>query len=142
MKRTRPLGSMVIAFLVSASLLGAGCQGTTKTGGNGEGPPPLATLPSGPIIADCGAPAVHDLALKLLDDVASGLMFTGDWRGAVGGVAVSAGADGPPAVKCDMQEILARSKRQLAASASMDADAVSRTQTAADRATTWLGEHS
>jgi hypothetical protein len=93
------------------------------------------------IAADCGSPALRDLASHLLDDVTSALLSGGDYRVALANVAARAGADGWAAVKCAVTEVFGQSKAQLLARASMDKATADRTQTLVDRAGTWLGEH-
>ncbi len=121
-------------LIALAGLCGAyACKTTAPTS-------PIAT--AGVVIAaDCGAPALRDLAAHLLDDVTSALLSGGDFRAALAAVAGRAGADGAAAVKCAVTELLGKADLQLSARARMEPDAVNRTEMLRDRATTWLAEH-
>ena len=102
------------------------------------------TITSPPVVSvvtDCGAPAIRDIAVHLLDDVTSALLVDGDWHAAVAAVAARAGADGLAAVKCAIADVLTRTTRQLTAKASMDVAEGARTQALHDRGVAWLAEH-
>jgi hypothetical protein len=90
------------------------------------------------VAADCGAPALRDLASHLLDDVTSALLSGGDWRAALAAVAARAGADGLAAVKCAVAEVFSKSDAQLGYRGLMDKAEVDRTQLLHDRAGQYL----
>jgi len=110
----------------------AGCKTTGST------PPGPISTEAGQVAVDCGAPAIHDLAAHLVDDVASALITTGDWHAALAAVAVRAGNDGLAAVQCAVAEVLSRTSLQLEARASMDKDTGDRIQLMHDRALEYL----
>lgn len=122
MKRILPLA------LLLPLLGGATCQ---------QRPP----VDVGSIAADCLADPVRDLATHLLDDVASALIVTGDWRAALANVAVRAGANGWEAVKCAVERIFGEREQQLTQRARMDEDTVKRLELERNRAALWLEEH-
>jgi hypothetical protein len=92
------------------------------------------------VAAECGAPAARDLAKNLLDDVASALIVSGDWRQALKNVAARAGANGLEAVSCAAEHLLADAEKKLTARASMKPETAQRTEVLRDRAKEWLGD--
>ncbi len=122
-----------VGFVVLASylLIGASCKTPVTI------PDPVHVLE--PVAADCGAPALRDLAAHLLDDVTSALLSGGDWHAALAAVAARAGADGLAAVKCAVSEVFFKSDQQLDYKALMDKAEVERTQLLHDRAGQYLG---
>jgi len=126
---------LVLAF---AGLALAACATT------GTAPGPIASAPV-QIAVDCGTPAVRDVALHLVDDVASALLTAGDWQQALANLGQTETArlktDAWPAIACAVQEIGARTGLQLGARASMGQDAAEQTQALHDRAATWAGAH-
>jgi hypothetical protein len=89
------------------------------------------------VAADCGAPAIRDLATSLLDDVASALISKSGFEGALAAIETRVGADGKAAVKCAVEELLSKYDGRLAAK-TMGADDIALTQNARDNAAAWL----
>lgn len=111
------------------------------TGGT---PGPVASAPA-QIAVDCGVPVIRDEATHLVDDVASALETSGDWRTALDALGAAQydrlKADTWPAIKCAIGEVMAKSGAQLEARALMSEDAAQLTQRRHDRAADWLAEH-
>jgi hypothetical protein len=131
--------ALVLFLALAGAAMLPSCATTT-----GTTPGPATSAPV-QIAADCGAPAVRDIATHLVDDVASALLTSGDWHQAL----VNLGAtetqrlktDAWPAIMCAVQEIGARTSLQLGAKASMNKDAADQTQQLHERAVQWAAEH-
>ncbi len=131
MKLSRYLPRMVESFFVAVVF----CLTTVSVLSCKTVPIPPTVIS---VAADCGAPAIRDLATSLLDDVASALISKTGFAGALAAIEARAGANGKAAVKCAVEELIGKYNARLAAKANMTADDVALTQEARDNAAAWL----